>query len=153
MPPATLRLNILIHAPVQTVFDYVADLTRHGEWSSDPVQIHAISDGGPGQGKRYASKAESHGTVFETELEITEFERLSRLVFEGADATGKFRHVFTFEPTGNGTLVRREMRFDATPAQWLLFYLALYPVRIPSGKRTLERLRERLEAETQAGLV
>ena len=145
MPLASFRVHILIHAPASKVFDYVSDLTRHGEWSSDPVQIIPLTSGEVAVGSRYRSTAQSHGVTFHTELEVTECEPPSRFAFRGADSTGQFDHLFTFQPRDQGTLVTRRIRFDATLIQWLVFLLVLYPVRIPSAKRTLGRLKERME--------
>jgi uncharacterized protein YndB with AHSA1/START domain len=145
MPLASFRVHILIHAPPSKVFDYVSDLTRHGEWSSDPIQIMALTPGDVTVGSRYRSTAQSHGVTFQTELEVMEYNPPSRFAFRGADATGKFDHLFTFQPYDRGTLVTRRIRFEATLMQWLVFLVVLYPVRIPSAKRTLSRLKEKME--------
>ena len=145
MPPASFRVRILINAAPDQVYDYVMDLTRHGEWSADPVQIVALTSGPVTAGSRYRSTAQSHGVTFKTELEVTEYNPPSRFAFEGEDATGKFSHVFTFQPQAGGTLVTRRIRFDATLIQWLVFLVVLYPVRIPSAKRTLQQLKQKIE--------
>ncbi len=145
MPPASFRVSVLIDAQPGKVFDYVSDLTRHGEWSSDPVRIVPLAAGEIGVGSRYRSTAESHGVTFNTDLEVTEWNPPSQFGFRGGDATGKFSHVFTLRPHKDGTLVTRRIRFDATLVQWLLFLVVLYPVRIPSAKRTLQLLKEKME--------
>ena len=145
MPLASFHVQLVINTPPEKVFDCVSDLTRHGEWSSDPVQIVALTPGEVALGSRYRSSAQSHGVTFQTELEVTEYDRPSRFAFRGADATGNFDHVFTFQPNDEGTLVTRRIRFQATPMQWLVFLAVLYPVRIPSARRTLGRLKEKME--------
>ena len=150
MPPASFRASILVDAPPETVFAYVADLTRHGEWSSDPVSIQAISAEPAAAGSRYRSSAQSHGVTFTTDLEVTRFEPPACFAFQGEDATGKFQHIFTFRPHGGETLVTREIHFSTTLAQWLAFFLVLYPVRLPSAKRTLQLLKQRLEGDSNA---
>jgi hypothetical protein len=84
--------------------------------------------------------------TFNTDLKVTECDPPSRFAFEGEDATGKFSHIFTFQPQSGGTLVTRRIRFDATWIQWLVFLVVLYPVRMPSAKQTLQRLKEKMEA-------
>ncbi len=146
MPPASFRVSVLINVRPDKVFDYVSDLTRHGEWSSDPVQITALTSGKVRVGSRYRSTAQSHGVTFNTDLEVTEWNPPSQFGFQGEDATAKFSHLFTFRPYNDGTLVTRWIRFDATLIQWLAFLVVLYPVRIPSAKRTLQLLKEKMEA-------
>jgi uncharacterized protein YndB with AHSA1/START domain len=145
MPPASFRVQIPINAAPAKVYAYVSDLTRHGEWSSDPVQIIALTSGPVTAGSRYRSTAQSHGVTFNTELEVTEYNPPSRFAFEGEDGTGKFSHVFTFQAQGGGTLVTRRIQFEATLIQWLVFLAVLYPVRIPSAKRTLQQLKQKME--------
>jgi hypothetical protein len=145
MPPASFRVQILIKGTPETVFDYVSDLTRHGEWASDPVQITALTGGPVTVGSLYRSTAQSHGVTFSTDLRVTRCDPFSHFAFEGEDATGRFSHLFTFQGQRGGTLVTRRIRFDATWIQWLVFLVVLYPVRIPSAKRTLQRLKEKME--------
>jgi hypothetical protein len=97
-------------------------------------------------GSRYRSVAQSHGATFRTDLVVTRYEPPSAFGFEGADSTGQFRHLFTLTPQGRATRVRREIHFNATLLQWIVFYLVLYPVRIPSAKRTLELLKGCVES-------
>jgi uncharacterized protein YndB with AHSA1/START domain len=146
MLPASLSVRVMISAPRERVFAFVADLARHGEWSADPLDIQPLSSSEIAVGSRYRSTAQSHGTVFHTELEVTGYEPPVYFEFQGKDATGQFRHLFIFQTHGVETQVTREIHFDATLAQWLLFLLVLYPVRIPSAKRTMQRLKGLMEA-------
>ena len=101
--------------------------------------------GAPALGSRYRSEAQSHGVNFSTELVVTLFEPPRRFGFGGADATGEFSHEFSLTPSGDGTLVKRRITFQTTFSQWLAHLLVLYPVRMPSARRTLNRLKEKLE--------
>ena len=145
MPIASFRVSIKINASPDKVFAYISDLTRHGEWAADPLQIAALTPGQISMGSRYRSTAQSHGITFNTELEVTEYSAPSRFAFVGEDATGKFSHVFTFQTHQGGTLLTRRINFTASFFQWLVFWVLLYPARIPSARRTLELLKARLE--------
>jgi len=35
--------QLLVHAPLQKVFDYVSDLTKHSEWSDGELKIEAVA--------------------------------------------------------------------------------------------------------------
>lgn len=148
MPTASLQVSITVRAAPAEVFAYTADLTRHGEWASDPVHIELESAAPAAPGSRYRSTAQSHGMTFTSTLEVTRYEPPVLFEFRGADATSKFRHTFTFKAVPGGTLLTRRMEMGLTPAQWLAFYVLLLPVRLPSARRSLKRLKQALEART-----
>ncbi|HLO15128.1 MAG TPA: hypothetical protein VK206_09885 [Anaerolineales bacterium] len=50
--------QILVHAPLQSVFDYVSDLTRHPEWSGGELRIEEVTPGPIAVGKEYFSRGE-----------------------------------------------------------------------------------------------
>jgi len=145
MPLASFSVSITIQTTPENVFAYVSDLTRHPEWASDPVQITATTNGPIGIGSRYHSEAQSHGITFKAELVVTQYEPPARFGFSGKDATGKFSHEFLLSAHKDGTLLQRNIHFDASFLQWLTFLVVIYPVRIPSAKRTLNLLKKRLE--------
>lgn len=45
MPTATMRLASIVPADTEEVFAYVSDLTKHGEWSANLLEIMPL-DGG-----------------------------------------------------------------------------------------------------------
>jgi uncharacterized protein YndB with AHSA1/START domain len=145
MPRVAFTVGTPVSAPLEEIFAYVSDLTRHGEWASDPVQIVPLSEGPIRVGSRYRSTAQSHGVTFHSELEVTECTPPTRFAFVGEDATGRVDHLFTFQSIDHGTLVKRRMQFDVNVVQWLAYLVVVYPVRIPSAKRTLQLLKDRLE--------
>jgi uncharacterized protein YndB with AHSA1/START domain len=145
MPRASFRTRVVINVPQEKVFDYVADLSRHGEWASDPVEIATIKLTPQKIGSCYRSIAQSHGVTFHSELVVSEYNPPARFAFVGQDSTGKVEHLFTFRADGEDTLVERQMRFDVNFMQWLAYLVVLYPVRIPSARRTLLLLKAKLE--------
>src|SRR5687767_15971089 len=50
--------RILVRAPLQSVFEYVSDLTRHPEWSGGELKIEAVTPGPIAMGKEYRSRGE-----------------------------------------------------------------------------------------------
>lgn len=58
MTSVTRSHQILIHAPLRSVFDYLADLTRHPEWSDGELKIEALAPGPVAVGKEYISRGE-----------------------------------------------------------------------------------------------
>jgi len=145
MPRASFRTQIMIQAPLEKVFVYVSDLSRHGEWTSDPVEIVPVQRTPNVVGNRYRSTAQSHGVIFHSELVITEYKPPVRFAFIGQDSTGTVEHLFTFRDDGGKTHVERHMKFDVNLVQWLAYLAVVYPVRIPSARKTLARLKAKLD--------
>lgn len=145
MPRASFRTQVNIQAPQEEVFDYVSDLSRHGEWASDPVEITTVEAMPRVVGSRYRSIAQSHGVTFHSELVVIRYDRPLRFAFYGEDSTGRVEHHFSFYRDGDGTRVERQMQFDVNFVQWLAYLAVLYPVRIPSARKTLQRLKTKLE--------
>ena len=145
MPTATFSVAVEIDAPPQRVFAYLADLPKHGEWSANPLSIDSASPGPVGVGSRYRSSAEFNGLQFVADLRVTIYDPPSRFGFGGQDSTGRFEHQFKLTPQARGTRVERRVSFQLTPAQWLMFLILLYPVRLPAARRALTLLKDRLE--------
>lgn len=120
--------------PPDRVWPLVADLTRHGEWSADPLTVTAV-DGG------YESVATSKGREFRARLTETESVPPSRYAFRAGDATGEYEHVITLVHDGAGTRVTRVVTATGlTLAQRVLFYAMLPVVKKPNARKALERL-------------
>lgn len=92
-------------------------------------------------GDRYRSSVVSRGRQIEAELTVVEQVPPTRVVLDAVDSTGNWRHTFTVEPVGEGSRVTREISGDLSPAQALLYWLVLLPIKQPSNRRSLERLR------------
>ena len=145
MPSASIQTKVVINAPVKQVFDYVSDITRHGEWSADSVQIVPLSSGPIAVGHQYLSTAQSRGITFKAEIEVTEFGPPKRFAFKGSDETGQFSHRFTFELQRDGTLVTRQTHLSANWIQTPIFLVALYPLRVFAARKALRLLKEKIE--------
>jgi uncharacterized protein YndB with AHSA1/START domain len=129
-----------IAAPPEVVYDRVADLQRHGEWSADPLELTPAADGG------FRSKTVAKGKMIEAELTVLERTPPSRFVFEAADLTGRWRHTFTLSPSGGGTRVRREISGDLKGGQLLLYWVVVLPIKKPNAAKALRLLKASVEA-------
>jgi uncharacterized protein YndB with AHSA1/START domain len=144
MPNAALSAKVFINAEPETVFVYVADLTKHGEWSANPLKVEAIANDPIAIGKQYRSSATVGSLTFAADLRVTEYDPPARFGFEGQDSTGKFLHRFTFTPLTNGTQVTRHIDFTLSFRQWLRFWILYFPVRRPAAIKALQLLKEKL---------
>lgn len=121
-------------APPAAVWPLVADLTRHGEWSADPLTVTPAGDG-------YESVATSKGKEFRARLTVLESAEPRRFAFRAVDGTGTYEHVLTLVPDGDGTVVTRVVTATRLSlGQRALYYVALATVRKPNAQQALDRL-------------
>ncbi len=143
--------QILVHAPLQSVFDYVSDLTRHPEWSDGQLQIEALTPGPVAVGKEYISRGEvavqkdRPNTVV-----ITQYEPPHTFGFAANDPDfGKVPHVFTFTEQDEGVLIQRTMTVSLNPVMAFLFRFFIYPwIGSRAMDRSLALLKAKLEGKS-----
>jgi uncharacterized protein YndB with AHSA1/START domain len=130
--------SLFIQASPERVYDAVADIERHGEWSADPLTIART---GPDTFRSSVVK----GKPITADLKVVERKPPGRFSFDATDLTGSWNHTFTLTPVGTGTRVTREISGALSGAQLLLFWIVLLPIKKPNARRALERLRDKLE--------
>jgi len=122
-------------AAAGAVWPLVSDLTRHGEWSADPLTVTAVGD------REYESVARSKGKEFRAKLTVLSAQEPSRFAFRATDATGTYDHVITLEPDGTGTTITREITAASLSLpQKALFYAVLPVVKKPNARKALAKL-------------
>jgi len=137
----TYRASITIAAPPQDVYEHLADPVAHEAWSADPIEVTNVG------GNRYRSSVVAKGRQIEAELTVVEQVPPSRVVLDVVDATGSWRHTFTIERVEGGARVTREITGDLSVAQLVLYWLVLLPIKRPSNRQSLERLRALIEGD------
>ena len=158
MPVISRR--IFIQAPVERVFEYLADVERHVDWSGTLSfgleQLTKLTEGPLAVGSRFRSVGKlSHRAGVEDNSTVTELEPNQRLAWEtvsdGAGQQNTFRWAYTMRPRGDATTLTYtllERRFDPKPPQmwfpptlWLIDR-KVFGREMESG---LSRIREALE--------
>ena len=141
--------QVFVHASLQSVFDYVSDLTRHPEWSGGRLRIEAIIPGPIAVGKEYIS----HGDVAAQKdrpntVQVTQYEPPHRFAFVSKDPDfGRVPHEFTFTEQTGGVLITRKMTVSLKPIVAIAFRFLIYPlIGSPSMNKSLEALKKKLEA-------
>ena len=141
--------QVLIRAPLQSVFDYVSDLTKHPEWSGGELHIEAAAPGPIAVGKEYSS----HGQVATQKnrpntVQVTEYAPPRVFSFVSKDPDfGKVSHVFNFAEQSGGVLVTRTVTLQLKPLVALAFTLFIYPlIGRPSMNKAMSALKRNLEA-------
>jgi hypothetical protein len=112
--------------PPDKAYAYVADLSRHAEWSfdADKMTIKADKPGAPAVGSTYTAEGNLMGRNA-SKVTITALNPPKSLEFESEDKAGINGHVFEFAAQDGGTLITRKMYGVKVPFYGpLLFILA-----------------------------
>src|SRR6202162_2385354 len=106
-----------IKAPQAKVFEYLADISRHGEWGSadDRMKIAAEKPGAPAVGARYQADALLNGKQNKSAVTLTALEPPTRIAFDAEDSNSVFHHEFILTPEGDGTRVERRVTMTKGP--------------------------------------
>jgi uncharacterized protein YndB with AHSA1/START domain len=109
--------DVTINAPQAKVFDYIADISRHGEWGSadDKMKVTAEKPGPPAVGARYKAEGILNGKVNPSVVTITAYEPQKRVAFDAEDSNSVFHHEFVFTPANGGTRVERHVTMTKGP--------------------------------------
>src|ERR1700704_1301246 len=113
----TAAYDVRIKAPQAKVFDYVADVSRHGEWGSedDHMKASAEKPAPPAVGARYKAEGILNGKPNSSVVTITQRQPPNRLAFDAEDSNSVFHHEFVFSPSDGGTRVQRLVTMTKGP--------------------------------------
>jgi uncharacterized protein YndB with AHSA1/START domain len=140
--------QVMVRAPLQSVFDYVSDLTRHPEWSGGELKIEEMTPGPVAVGKEYFSRGEvAVQKDRPNKVRVTEYDPPHRFEFVANDPDfGNVSHLFTFERQNGDVLIKRIMTLSLNPLKAFLFRFFIYPfIGRPSMDESLAMLKEKLE--------
>jgi uncharacterized protein YndB with AHSA1/START domain len=98
-----------INASPETVFAYVADVTKHPEWGSHRNAATKRGDGPPGAGAVYDTVNHQFGEQKET-VTVTDYNPPSLFGFDASGSLGVAHHAFELAPSGSGTKVTKSMQ-------------------------------------------
>lgn len=147
MAVIAFELSRVIDAPIEQVFDRLADIEAYNAWMPRKGSIfrstQQTSPGEPQLGTTYLDRT----AVGDTPGDITEFERPTRLVFHWWD-TGRNSRIsmqgwpgYTLEPRDDGsTLVRHLARMEVSGARRLAVPLYRW-IAVRERTATLEALQ------------
>ena len=145
-----IRFKIEVPASPEEAFAYVADLPRHGDWANPKAGLHVepVSAEATGVGSKYRSSQRFLGKDTGADITITRFEAPRVLAFDavhqGKKGPETYTNVFTFTPSGAGTVVERSI--DRQPP--MLAGILVYPAIRADAMKALRRLKSNLESKT-----
>ena len=137
--------SLEIRAPIEDVFRYLSDLSRHHEWAAQRIEIEPANDTASGIGARASSKAHQFGRVNANRLTVTELSPPHRFAFESEGREGHFRHSFDLTPVEGVTRVSKN--FDVLKTNFpTSLLLPLFHFTAPRGLAgDLRRIKARVE--------
>lgn len=97
---------IIIHQPVEEVFDFVADERNEPRYNPRMLRVEQISAGPIGRGTRFRAASRSMGRTVEMTIEFTAYERPRRLASATHLATMDIQGILTFDPVPEGARMR-----------------------------------------------
>ena len=142
--------DIAVKAPQGKVFDYVADVARHGEWASEPdhMRVSAEKAGPPTVGSRYKAEGILNGRVNPSAVTITALQYPDRFAFDAEDSNSAFHHEFIFSPVAGGTNVTRLVTMTKGPFYFPLV-LAIFKGTVQKNYNgAMQNLKTRMESGT-----
>lgn len=142
----TIEGEITIHRPVDVVFDYVADQTHEPEYNPRMVRAEKLGANHVGKGTTFCSAVRSAGRTVEMLIEITDYDRPTRLASSTTMKQADIEYVIRFEPDPAGTRMTWSGRVRARGALRLLGPLITW-----QGRRQERRIWRSMKARLEAG--
>ncbi|HEY2598456.1 MAG TPA: SRPBCC family protein [Candidatus Dormibacteraeota bacterium] len=140
--------TVTIKAPQAKVFEYLADVARHGEWGSsdDRMKIVAEKSGPPAVGARYMADALLNGKQNKSVVTITDLEPPKRIAFDAEDANSVFHHEFILTPEGDGTRFERRVTMTKGPFYFPLVLTIFKSTVVKNYDGAMQNAKARLES-------
>lgn len=139
------EVSIDISAPPETVYAYLADFTRHGEWSMSVSKLEQLTPGPVSVGTEFKS-SETIPIEFESFAQIKALDEPTRIAWESTDHK-VFRTNWEFEiiPNSKGTHLVEQVTFHAISDLGNEFLPVRQTQVEPENRASLERVKNILE--------
>lgn len=140
--------DITINAPQARVFEYIADISRHGEWGSveDKMKVAAEKPGPPAVGARYKAEGVLNGKVNQSVVTITAYDPPKRIAFDAEDSNSVFHHEFILTPDGGRTRFERQVTMTKGPFYFPLVLSIFKSTVVKNYNAAMVNAKAKLEA-------
>jgi hypothetical protein len=142
---AVFKQETTIQRPPGDVFAYVSDMTKHGEWASNGLQVTQTSSGPIGVGATFSSTARQFGTQRESQT-VTEYAPGSRFAFEASGGLGLARHIFELSVAGGGTRLSKSMELIKPSFLARVMSMKIKADQPKAMAEDLHRIKQKLES-------
>jgi hypothetical protein len=139
--------SIVANTTPDSAYAYVADITKHAEWSPDDLKVEGPST--PSVGAKYETVGHLQGKPNPSIVEITDLQPTSRIAFTSTDKSqmSSWLHEFTLTPQGGGTRIDRKVSVISAPFMLKLIFPILHPFVIgPGNMKSMNMLKDKLES-------
>ena len=143
---STATFEVTIDRPPGDVFAYLADVSRHAEWSPKPYRVEGIS-GPVAEGDTFTSIGVVPGDKdHRNEVTVQEVSPPRRLVLDAVEKGEHFISTFDLDPAGAGTRLTRTMDSPKPPFPVsIVFPLIMAAFIRPDVTKGLANLKANLE--------
>ena len=140
--------TVTVKAPQQQVFDYVADVSRHGEWGSrdDNMKASAEKPGAPAVGSRYQAEGLLNGKSNSSVVTITAVEPPNRIAFDAEDKNSVFHHEFVLSSADGGTRVERRVSMAKGPWYFPMVLTIFKSTVVKNYDGAMQNLKSKMES-------
>jgi uncharacterized protein YndB with AHSA1/START domain len=144
-----IRNEVTIAKPAEEVFAYLADVTRHGEWSPKAYRAEDVS-GPVAQGTTFTSYGWVPGDKeHRNDVEVTAYDPPRAIAFTSREKDEQFISTFTLTPEAAGTKVTRVMDMPRPGGAFgMVFPLVANGFIKPAVGKGMGMLKKRLESAT-----
>lgn len=143
--------TVTVAAPPEKVWPWIADLTKHPQYSPKPYEVELVSGETGKVGTRYRSVgAIPNDKHHSNEVEVVESVPNERFVLRADDALGPFMNTYVLRPSGSGTELTYTMVFPPLTGAAALAVPVLFPL---VGKRDIRKRLQLLKARVESGTV
>jgi uncharacterized protein YndB with AHSA1/START domain len=106
------KTSVIIHRPVDQVFDYVTNIENSSQWGDAVVDAWQETDGPMGAGTIVTERVKMGPVTSDLSWEITAFEPNRLCVYEGESELGRSRTAYIFEALGDDTRLAVEVTVE-----------------------------------------
>jgi uncharacterized membrane protein len=100
-----IKVNTMIHRPVQQVFDFVSSPKNDVRWQYGTLMSASIPDGANKLGSFFRSIGHSLGQRMQGVFEVTEYEPNQKYGFKSLSGSLHSQTSYTFEPASGSTKI------------------------------------------------
>jgi len=140
---------VTIAAPPESVWPWIADVTKHAEWSSKPYRVELVSGEPNAVGSHYRSVGwvPPNDNDHENDVEITQVAPLTRFALDATDSNGTFANTYDLKAVDGGTEVTFLIVFPQMKGMSAIMVPILFPlVGMTDIKKRMQLLKQKVES-------
>jgi len=105
--------SIVIHRPIEEVFNYVSDQRNTPQWQSGLMEVRRTTEGPLGVGTKHTFVRNFMGRRMEASNEYVAYEPNKLITFKTTSGPVRLEASYLFEPAADGTKVTGRIEMEA----------------------------------------